>query len=169
MNHESAAPNRQQPVRFERTYDGPVDDLWDLWTTKDGFESWWGPEGFRVEVHELDLRVGGALTYDMIADSAEMIAAMRRDGMPLSHPTRGTFTEVQAPRRLTVRYLIDFIPGVPSYENHIGLELVVQGSQVRMIVEIQPHRDPLWPKRATAGFTSQLEKLPAALAAWRSA
>ena len=158
-----------RPVRIERTYEGEVQDLWELWTTKEGFESWWGPEGFVVEVHELDLRVGGALVYDMIAHSAEMVAAMKRDGMPLSHPTRGTFTELQAPTRLTVRHLIDFIPGVPSYENHIRLELIARGTQVRMIVEIEPHRDQLWTERATAGFTSQLEKLPAALAARRSA
>jgi hypothetical protein len=41
MKNDSEAPSLQT-VRFERTYDGPVDHLWDLWTTKDGFESWWG-------------------------------------------------------------------------------------------------------------------------------
>ena len=157
-----------RPVRIERTYRAELQDLWELWATKEGFESWWGPEGFVVEVHELDLRVGGALVYDMIAHAPEMVAAMKQQGMPLSHPTHGVFTEVQAPTRLTVRYDIDFIPGVPSYENHIRLELVAQGKQVRMIVEIEPHRDPSWTERATAGFTSQLEKLPTALAARRT-
>jgi hypothetical protein len=31
---------------LERTYRVPIEDLWELWTTKAGFESWWGPEGF---------------------------------------------------------------------------------------------------------------------------
>src|SRR5690606_30020703 len=62
---QSTAPAARPPVVMERTYEAPVEDLWELWTTREGFESWWGPEGFRVEVHELDLRVGGALAYDM--------------------------------------------------------------------------------------------------------
>lgn len=168
MNVQPSVASRR-PVRIERTYDAEVQELWELWTTKEGFESWWGPEGFVVEVHELDLRVGGALVYDMIAHAPEMIAAMKREGMPVSHATHGTFTEVQAPTRLTVRYEIDFIPGVPSYENHIRLELIAQGTQVRMVVEIEPHREQVWTERSAAGFTSQLEKLPAALAARRSA
>src|SRR5581483_11632459 len=54
----------QAPVRFERRYENAeVQDLWELWTTKEGFESWWGPQGFRVQVHKLDLREGGELLY----------------------------------------------------------------------------------------------------------
>jgi uncharacterized protein YndB with AHSA1/START domain len=45
-------------VVFERTYRARIEELWELWTTKKGFESWWGPEGFRVEVHTLEARVG---------------------------------------------------------------------------------------------------------------
>ena len=53
----------QAAVVFERTYRASVDELWALWTSKDGFESWWGPKGFRVEVHELEPREGGTLVY----------------------------------------------------------------------------------------------------------
>jgi uncharacterized protein YndB with AHSA1/START domain len=38
-------------VVIERTYRAPLEELWALWTTSDGFESWWGPEGFRTKVH----------------------------------------------------------------------------------------------------------------------
>ena len=55
---------------------------------KEGLESCWGPRGFRADVHELDARIGGALRYDMVADSPEMIAEMKRLGQPTSHPTR---------------------------------------------------------------------------------
>lgn len=75
-------------IVIERTYRANIQDVWDLWTTKDGFESWWGPQGFRAEVHELVARVGGPLRYDMIADSPEMIAAMKH--FPASRPTRAT-------------------------------------------------------------------------------
>ena len=53
----SAAARATRPkVVIERTYRARVEELWELWTTKQGFESWWGPEGFRVEVHTLEAR-----------------------------------------------------------------------------------------------------------------
>jgi uncharacterized protein YndB with AHSA1/START domain len=70
----------QAAVVVTRTYRAAPDELWALWTTKDGFESWWGPQGFRSEVSRIDAELGGVLAYDMIADSPEAIAAMREMG-----------------------------------------------------------------------------------------
>jgi uncharacterized protein YndB with AHSA1/START domain len=67
MNDENRA--RQAKVVIERTYRASIEDVWALWTTKDGFESWWGPQGFRAEVQQLEARVGGTLRYAMIADT----------------------------------------------------------------------------------------------------
>lgn len=167
MKSEIAAPNRQ-PVRIERVYDGPVDDLWDLWTTKDGFESWWGPEGFRVEVSKIEAQVGGKLDYDMIADRAEEIAFMKSQGWSVSHGTHGIFVEVEPLHRLRLRHRIDFIPGVAPYDNDILVQFIAEGAQVRMVVEIEPHRDEHWTRQSVLGFESQLTKVPAVLAARRS-
>ena len=38
------------PIRIERTFATTPERLWDLWTTKEGIESWWAPDGFTVEV-----------------------------------------------------------------------------------------------------------------------
>ena len=48
-------------IRLERTYRATIDEVWDMWTTKEGIESWWGPDGFAVKVRKLDLRAGGEL------------------------------------------------------------------------------------------------------------
>src|SRR5215468_6483803 len=102
----SAATDKPQAkVVIARTYRARVEELWELWTTKEGFESWWGPEGFRVEVHEIDPRVGGALNYDMIAHAPHAIAAMKEMGHPTSHPTRGHFAEVKRHQRLTLTHV----------------------------------------------------------------
>ena len=159
----------QTAIVIERSYQASARELWELWTTKDGFESWWGPEGFRVQVHVIEPRVGGALDYDMIADGAEQIAWMKKEGMPLSHGTRGTFTLVEPYARLRLTHIIDFLPDIPPYENNILVELVPAGSEVRMIVRIDPHVDETWTQRSVEGFTSQLTKLPGALAQHRSA
>src|SRR5437879_13644300 len=115
----SAAVNRPKVV-VERTYRARVDELWELWTTKDGFESWWGPEGFRVEVHTLEARVGGRLHYDMIAAAPEQIAAMRHMNRPISHEVHARFTEMRPLERLAITNTIDFLPKVKSYERKLS-------------------------------------------------
>lgn len=149
----------QAAVVIERSYRAPIEALWALWTTKSGFESWWGPEGFRVEVHALEAREGGALEYDMIADAPEAIAAMKGMGQPLSHGTRGTYTEFRPHQRLRLVHVIDFVPGSETYESLIEVDFSTAGDQARMVVTLHPHLDPHWTKMAVMGFNSQLTKL----------
>ncbi|MEZ4406150.1 MAG: SRPBCC domain-containing protein [Polyangiales bacterium] len=163
----SEAKTAKAPVVFERSYEATVEELWAMWTTRDGFEAWWGPRGFRVEVHAIDPTVGGALVYDMIAAGEDEIAFMKREGMPLSHGVRATFTEVDAPRALTITSVIDFIPGVGAYENKIRVEFSAEGTRARMVVAVDAHPDDEWTKRASAGMESQLTKLPDALVSRR--
>ncbi len=68
---ETSTASAKRRITIERTYKAPIEDVWELWTTKDGIESWWGPEGFTVKVHKLDLRPGGELRYAMIATAPE--------------------------------------------------------------------------------------------------
>jgi uncharacterized protein YndB with AHSA1/START domain len=162
MKNANAPPTpgaRPAKVVFERTYRAPVEDLWRLWTTKAGFESWWGPEGFRVEVHALEARAGGALAYDMIADAPDAIAAMARAGQPRSHATRGRFAEFAPYERLTLVHVIDFLEGIEPYESTIEVDFRAAGDRARMTVTLHPHRDPHWTKLSAEGFRSQLTKL----------
>src|SRR5262245_847749 len=52
-----------------RTYRATLKEVWDLWTTKEGFESWWAPAGCRADVREIDARPAGVLRYDMVAET----------------------------------------------------------------------------------------------------
>lgn len=153
------ATKRTPGLIIERTYRARVSEVWDLWTTKDGFESWWGPQGFRVEVRELDARVGGTLRYEMIADSLEMVAAMKQLGQPTSHPVRSTFSELVRHERLVLTNAIDFLPGVTPYESHIAAEFFTVGDHVRMVLTLDRLHDAEWTKQQQDGMTSQLTKL----------
>lgn len=156
----------QAPIRFERRYENAgVRDLWELWTTKEGFESWWGPQGFRVEVRKLDLRTGGDLVYDMIASAPEQIEFMKKANMPLSHTTRASFGEIARLRQLEIVHVIDFVPGVKPYENRIRVEFSSEKQGARMVVTVEPHCSPEWTQRAAMGMESQLTKVPGVLAA----
>lgn len=76
------SPKRR--ITIERKYRAPLKDVWDLWTTKGGFESWWGPGGFTARVLTLDLRPGGELLYAMTASGSGQIEFMKKAGMPLT-------------------------------------------------------------------------------------
>lgn len=147
-------------VVIERTYAARIEDVWALWTTKAGFESWWGPQGFRAEVHELDARVGGALRYDMIAATPEMVAAMKAMGQPASHPVRSAFSTIERHKRLVLTNVIDFLPGVAVYEANIDVALTnTIDSKVRMVVTLDAMHDDQFTQMQKEGMTSQITKL----------
>jgi uncharacterized protein YndB with AHSA1/START domain len=146
-------------VVLERTFRARVEELWDLWTTTDGFESWWGPVGFRVEVHTLEARPGGRLDYDMIADTPEMIAAMQQMGRPTSHAAHARFSEFKPHQRLAITCVIDFLPGVKPYEHTAHVDFFPSGQDVRMVITIEPMHDEEFTNMTAMGITSQLTKL----------
>ncbi len=153
---------------MERRFEASLDEVWDLWTTKDGIEAWWGPEGFTVTVQTLELRAGGRLDYVMEATDPGAIAFMKQNGMPVSHPAHITFTEVTPPRRLAYIHLADFIPGVDSYDIATVVELEdVGGGVVSLCLTFDAMHDDEWTARASAGWTSEFGKLERALRARR--
>lgn len=149
----------------ERTYRARVEELWDLWTTKEGFESWWGPEGFRVEVYALEARPGGTLHYSMIAAAPEQVAALRQLDRPPSHEVHARFAEVKPLQRLAIVNTIDFLPGVEPYESQIVVEFFPSAGNVRMVVTLEAMHDEQITRMSKVGFTSQLTKLDRRFAA----
>jgi uncharacterized protein YndB with AHSA1/START domain len=145
---------------IERTYTAEVEDLWNLWTTKEGFESWWGPEGFRADVRMIEARMGGALQYDMVADTPEMVSAMKKMGQPTSTACKGSFTTFDPYERLVLTQIIDFLPGVAPYPSVISVDFFpAPAGQVRMVVTLSQMHDAHMTNMQRQGFTSQLSKL----------
>ena len=150
-------------ILLERDYRASIAEIWALWTTREGIESWWGPEGFRVEVQSLDLRPGGELRYAMIADAPDQIEFMKRAGMPLTHDAKITYVEIVAPRRLVYVHLVDFVPGVTAYDVHTVLDLEQTATGVHLRVELDPMQDDTWTQRSVMGWESELGKLASLL------
>ncbi len=158
-----SSPRRR--ITLERTYRADIQDVWDLWTTKEGIESWWGPGGFKVTVRKMDLRPGGELHYDMTAVDPPQVEFMRKAGMPLSHPARLTYTEIDLPRRLAYLHLADFIPGIDPYDVATVVELEQEGKTVRMRLSFDAMHNDEWTQRATMGWTEEVGKLGALIEA----
>jgi uncharacterized protein YndB with AHSA1/START domain len=150
-------------ITLERTYDASIEDVWDLWTTKDGIESWWGPEGFSVTVRELDLRAGGKLLYTMTAVAPPMIEFMKKSGMPIATEATITYVEIAPKKLLSYVHLADFIPGVAPYDVETVVEIEQAPNGVRMVLSFDPMHDEQWTNRAVMGWESELGKLERAL------
>ncbi|MCB9761658.1 MAG: SRPBCC domain-containing protein [Alphaproteobacteria bacterium] len=157
----------RRQVTLERTYQATLEELWALWTTKDGIEAWWGPGGFVVVVHSLDVQPGGELIYTMAAKDPEMIAFMESSGQPTSSLHRATYTEVTPPRRLAWHHLVDFIPDTGTYQVSHLVELHPDPGGVRMVLTFDAMHDDLWTQRATMGWQQELDRIQDALVAGR--
>jgi uncharacterized protein YndB with AHSA1/START domain len=158
MIRSSAAAASPQFV-LERTYRASVEELWELWTTKEGLESWWGPEGFRTEVHAIEACPDGKLHYDHIAESPKMVAAMKEMGRPALTTLHGRFSEFRPLERLVLTQMIDFLPGVEPYESTIMVDFFPSGERVRMVVTLCPMHTEEFTKLARQGLESQLRNL----------
>ncbi len=160
--------NQNKQVTMERTFDAALSDVWELWTTKDGIESWWGPEGFRVEVRTIDLRPGGTLVYMMIAEAPQMVAFMKQAGMPVATENTIRYREVVPNARLVYEHSTDFIKDVAPYDVTHTIELFPQGNSVRMVLTFDAMHADEWTRRATMGWEQELGKLGKALSARRA-
>lgn len=159
----AATDGPRRKITIERTYEAAIGDVWDLWTTRDGIESWWGPDGFQVIVRTIDLRPGGQLLYTMTAVGPQQVEFMKRAGLSLTTEARLTYNEIVVRRRLAYVHLADFIPGVEPYDVATTVDLYPSGSGVRMVLTIEAMHDEDWTQRAVMGWESELGKLAEAL------
>lgn len=146
-------------IVIERSYEASIGDVWELWTTKEGIESWWGPEGFTTKVHELDLRPGGVMRYAMTAVDPAQVAFMKQAGMPLTTEAALTYTEIVPGKSISWSHKVDFVPGVAPYEAGNKVEFFAEGKTVRMVVTLDPMHSDEWTQRAVMGWESQFGKL----------
>jgi uncharacterized protein YndB with AHSA1/START domain len=155
--------SQTQPARrrvtIERSFNAPIAEVWALWTTKDGIESWWGPPGFEVKVRTLDVRRGGELLYAMTAVAPDQIDFLKKAGMPLTTESLVTYTEVVPHQRLAFTQMVDFIPNVKPYAVAMTVDFHTQQEAVRLVMTLDAMHDEYWTNMMVMGWESELGKL----------
>lgn len=48
-----------------RVFEAPRELVWKAWSEPERLTQWWGPKGFNIQVHQLELRPGGLFHYSM--------------------------------------------------------------------------------------------------------
>ncbi len=76
-------------IVIERTFDAPVELIWQMWTQPEHLKKWYGPKGFTVPIAEMNVRVGGKHLFCMESPDGSM-----------KMWTTGEYTEVVPNKRL---------------------------------------------------------------------
>ena len=164
---EKTAPKasgaRRRPITIERTYDAAPEEVWEMWTTKEGIEAWWGPERFTSTVLRLEARVGGRLEIEMATTDPEIVAYLQSQGQKAVSVENMTFTEVQPFTRLAFLDHFNHAPELEPYDVTcvVTLEPVEGGTKMTFTGEAM--HDEHWTELATMGWNQQFEKLAVAL------
>ena len=73
---------------IEREFEAPPERVFHAWTDPATVARWWGPEGYSVPSHRMDIRTGGSYRTTMKGPNGE------------SHTVSGVYREIVPPRRL---------------------------------------------------------------------
>jgi uncharacterized protein YndB with AHSA1/START domain len=89
-----------QTLHIERTFQAPIEAVFDAWTSEEVIRRWWHVElGWETAAAEIDLRVGGAVRV-----------VMRDPEKDAEYGGGGTYTEIEPPTRLAFTWIWDDDP-----------------------------------------------------------
>ena len=139
-------------VVIERSFDAPVDVVWQMWTVPEHFAAWYGPEHFdtpRERIH-IDLRVGGRYELTMV---------QRDNGAEFAIGYE--IVELVEPELIVLRS--DPMPEMGMHEPTITrVEFNDHGAKTRMTLSDGPY--PAGRDHAEAGWTAAFDDLAALVA-----
>lgn len=83
--------NSSDKIVIERTFNAPIELIWELWTNPSHFQNWYGPKGATIPVAKMDLKIGGQRMICM---------EMQRPNGSMKMWTTGEFLEIIPNKRL---------------------------------------------------------------------
>jgi len=89
-NLNSTLEDRQ--IVITRVFDAPPELVFNVWTASEQIGNWWGPNGFTITTHVMDVRPGGTWTFIMHGP----------DGT--DYPNKIDYLEVVKPERLVYKH-----------------------------------------------------------------
>lgn len=56
---------KDRVLTIEKTFNAPIDLVWDAWTDPEHIAYWWGPKGMKINVEIHEFKEGGKWKYSM--------------------------------------------------------------------------------------------------------
>lgn len=78
----------KRTVTLKRTFDAPIDLVWEAWTEPEHIAKWWSPKGMETKVIEHEFKVGGKWKYVMPMPNGQEFTA------------EGTYLEIVAFKKI---------------------------------------------------------------------
>jgi uncharacterized protein YndB with AHSA1/START domain len=84
---------------IERTFDAPIEKVWQSWTDPELLKQWWGPDNVTIPECEVDLKVGGK--FYIVMEAGEAMGPYKGTLWPMM----ATFTTVEPTSKLAYEAL----------------------------------------------------------------
>jgi uncharacterized protein YndB with AHSA1/START domain len=152
-------------VVIERTFDEPIEIIWNMWTDPIHVQAWYGPDGATIPEITLDVRVGGQRRLCMQVATPDGPMRMWFTGhyLEVDEPHRLVFTEAMTPAPLDPALDADASPG--HSVTTITVELQAVGSHTNMVMT---HAGLPADSPAKSGWTMAFDKLATRATAQRT-
>lgn len=112
-------------LRLQRTFDAPVDAVFDAWTNPEVLRRWWvANSSWRTAAAEVDLRVGGRYRLSMEDPDAAHL-----------HTVRGEYREVRRPERLVYSWAWEEADGQTGEASTVTVDFIGEGERTTVVLE----------------------------------
>jgi uncharacterized protein YndB with AHSA1/START domain len=152
-------------VVIERSFDAPVELVWQMWTDPRHFAGWYGPIGATIPVAEMDVRVGGRRLVSMEVQTPGGLMQMWFTGeyREVVENRRLVYTESMSDENGNVVMPADMgMPAGHPTATEIRVDLEDIGGRTKMLLT---HAGIPADSPGAAGWTMALDKLAARIAA----
>jgi uncharacterized protein YndB with AHSA1/START domain len=114
---------QDREIVISRIFDAPRELIWNAWADPKQLAEWWGPRGFTITIHEMDVRPGGVWKHTMHGP----------DGT--DYPTRCVFIEVVKPERM-VYSMVGGKKGDPGHQSEVTWTFDAQGDKTKLTLRM---------------------------------
>lgn len=124
-------------VRIERTFDAPLDLVWQMWTDAEHFAAWYGPGGARIPVANMDVKVGGSrlICMEMDTPNGPMQMWFAGEFTDVTPKTRLAYTDGMADENGTMKTAAEMgMPEGTPMATEVVVELEDQGASTAMVM-----------------------------------
>lgn len=146
---ETTSQPTDTSLRLERTFDAPVEEVFDAWTNPEVLRRWWRADpAWSTPVAEVDLRVGGSYRISMLdADGANR------------HTVAGQYREVRRPERLVYSWQWEQEDGTRGHASVVSVAFQAEGERTKVVLVHSDLESAASSERHTYGWNGVLDQL----------
>jgi uncharacterized protein YndB with AHSA1/START domain len=154
-------------VVIERSFDAPVELVWQMWTVPEHFRAWYGPDGATIPTARMDVRVGGRrlVCVEMQSPGGPMQMWFTGEYREVVENVRLVYTEAMSDEDGNVSSPADTgMPAGHPTTTEVRVELEDVDGRTKMVMT---HAGIPGDSPGAAGWAMALDKLAARVAAHR--